>query len=100
MRFILWGTLAALLAFNVYSEGTPEDTQDNEQDQVLPPADAPAAADPAKPNKVQQAKEGEKNAPKAEAPKQEQERKEYRKEEKAYKKEEKYGKGKRVKWTE
>ena len=32
MRFILWGTLAALLAFNVYSEGTPEDTQDNEQD--------------------------------------------------------------------
>ena len=43
MKFILWGTLAALLAFNVYSEGTPEEPQaidDEEQDDG---ADAPAA---------------------------------------------------------
>ena len=47
MKFILWGTLAALLAFNVYSEGTPEEPQaidDEEQDDA--PAAVPTDAQP------------------------------------------------------
>ena len=36
MKFILWGTLGALLAFTAYSEGTPEAQQvvDNVDDEI------------------------------------------------------------------
>lgn len=46
MKFILWGTLGALLAFTVYSEGTPEDPQpiDDEEDDIIPDAPTPPAA--------------------------------------------------------
>lgn len=42
MKFILWGTLAALLAFNVYSEGTPEEPQAVDDEEQVETADAPA----------------------------------------------------------
>ena len=49
MKFVLWGTLGALLAFTVYSEGTPEDPQpvDDEEGDVMVDVPAPSAAESA-----------------------------------------------------
>ena len=44
MKFILWGTIGALLALTVYSEGTPEDPQPDEED-VAVDTPAPAASE-------------------------------------------------------